>query len=262
YVEHPVLIEPPAEAPAPPPQPLKLTKRELKKLRTQRRIAREKEKQELVRQGLLEAPKPKVKISNLMRVLGAEATADPTAVEAEVRKQMAERAAAHEDRNLARMLTPAERKDKKLKKLVGEEGVETHVALYKVGDLTNAQLRFKVDVNARENHMTGACLVQADGFAIVVVEGSPKTLRRYEKLMLRRIDWNARREEEEEEEEDPTKPNKPPNYCHLVWQGVVKERSFRKFKSDTFQTEAAARTFLSDHKVGHYWELCAAYRPE
>ena len=136
YVEHPVLIEPPAEAPAPPPQPLKLTKRvggmhvvmrapaprhsrlfctppsppsswtclllrpvarrlaifaaighaahslprtrapqELKKLRTQRRIAREKEKQELVRQGLLEAPKPKVKISNLMRVLGAEATA-------------------------------------------------------------------------------------------------------------------------------------------------------------------------------------------
>lgn len=60
-VEHPVPIEPPAEAPAPPPQPLKLTKRELKKLRTQRRQAREKEKQELIRQGLLEAPKPKVR---------------------------------------------------------------------------------------------------------------------------------------------------------------------------------------------------------
>lgn len=27
YVEHPVLVEPPAEAPPPPPQPLKLTKR-------------------------------------------------------------------------------------------------------------------------------------------------------------------------------------------------------------------------------------------
>lgn len=34
-VEHPVLVEPPTEAPPPPPQPLKLTKRELKKLRTQ-----------------------------------------------------------------------------------------------------------------------------------------------------------------------------------------------------------------------------------
>lgn len=51
YVQHPVPLEPPAEAPPPPPQPLKLTKAELKKLRTQRRSAREKEKQELIRQG-------------------------------------------------------------------------------------------------------------------------------------------------------------------------------------------------------------------
>ena len=84
-VEHPVPVAPPAEAPPPPPQPLKLTKREQKKLRTQRRVAREKERQEMVRQGLLEPPKPKVKISNLMRVLTAEATADPTAVEQEAR---------------------------------------------------------------------------------------------------------------------------------------------------------------------------------
>ena len=37
------------------------------------------------RQGLLEPPKPKVKISNLMRVLGEQATLDPTAIEQEVR---------------------------------------------------------------------------------------------------------------------------------------------------------------------------------
>ncbi len=64
---------------------------ERKKLRTQRRNEREKEKQELIRQGLLEPPKPKVKISNLMRVLGTEAVADPSAVEKQVREQMAER---------------------------------------------------------------------------------------------------------------------------------------------------------------------------
>ena len=64
---------------------------ERKKLRTQRRKERESEKQELVRQGLLEPPPPKVKMSNLMRVLGAEAVADPTAVEAQVREQMEER---------------------------------------------------------------------------------------------------------------------------------------------------------------------------
>lgn len=89
-----------------------------------------------------------------------------------------------------------------------------------VGDLSSGQLRFKVDVNARENHMTGCSLLLTEpgGFSLVVVEGSAKTLRRYEKLMLRRIDWNAGREEEEEEEAEEGKPPKPPNYCHLVWQ--------------------------------------------
>ena len=54
-------------------------------------MEREKEKQELVRQGLLEPPPPKVKIGNLMRVLGEQAVADPTAIEAQVRGQMADR---------------------------------------------------------------------------------------------------------------------------------------------------------------------------
>jgi len=48
------------------------------------------------RQGLLEAPKPKVKIANLYRVLGEQAVADPTAMEREARKQMAERQVRYE----------------------------------------------------------------------------------------------------------------------------------------------------------------------
>ena len=64
---------------------------ERKKISRQRRLEREKEKQELISQGLLEPPPPKVKISNLMRVLGDRAVADPSAIEAEVRAQMAER---------------------------------------------------------------------------------------------------------------------------------------------------------------------------
>lgn len=78
--------------PIPPANPINPVRgQERKKLRTQRRVEREKEKQELVRQGLLEPPPPKVKIGNLMRVLGEQAVADPTAIEAQVRGQMAER---------------------------------------------------------------------------------------------------------------------------------------------------------------------------
>ena len=161
YVEHPVPLAPPAgaEAPAPAPQPLKLTKAEQKKLRTQRRVAREQEKQEMIRQGLLEPPKPKVKISNLMRVLTDTAAADPTAIEKEVRAQMAERAEAHEDRNLARALTPAERKEKKLRKMFQETGGgtgETHVRVYRIESLRNPKHKFRVDINAQENRLTGA----------------------------------------------------------------------------------------------------------
>lgn len=294
YVEHPVLLEPPAEAPPPPPQPLKLTKKEIKKLRTQRRIARENEKQDLIRQGLLEPPKPKVKISNLMRVLGAEATADPTAIEAEVRRQMAERAAAHEDRNLARQLTPAERREKKLKKLLdpapgsGAGAEVTHVAVYKVGDLSSPQLRFKVEVNAKENHMTGIALCVSGKFSVVIVEGGPKTQRRYEKLMLRRIQWdkvpqmgNGRDDDTvmqdargeggegggvaminsaEKGEEVGVGVKGGSNYCQLVWTGIVKEPAFgrSKFKLEEVRNEAAARQFLAERGVEHYWDLAVA----
>ena len=102
YVEHPVPVEPPAEPPAPPPQPLPLTKRERKKLRTQRRLAAEKERQDQIRCGLMPPPPPKVKISNLMQAMKDDAVADPSAMEAKVRAEMAQRIQNHEMRNQAR----------------------------------------------------------------------------------------------------------------------------------------------------------------
>ena len=160
YVEHPVPFDPPkgGESVVPEPRALMLTKTEQKKLRTQRRVAREMEKQEMIKQGLLEPPPPKVKISNLMRVLTDGAVADPTQIEKQVRAQMAERAEAHEDRNLARQLTPAEKKEKKRRKMfddtTGDTG-QTHIRVYRIESLANPKHRFRVDINAQENHLTG-----------------------------------------------------------------------------------------------------------
>ena len=50
----------------------------------------------------MDAPAPKVKVSNLMRVLLNEAVADPSAVERRVREEMAKREQNHQMRNLAR----------------------------------------------------------------------------------------------------------------------------------------------------------------
>ena len=47
-----------------------------------------------------------------------------------------------------------------------------------VGSLAKPQNRFKVDVNASENHLTGAAIV-TDDFCIVVVEGGAHVPRTY-----------------------------------------------------------------------------------
>eukprot|EP00798_Chlamydomonas_sp_ICE-L_P006696 gene6696-3366_t len=266
YIEHPVPIEPPAEAPPPPPQPLKLTKKELKKLRTQRRNAREKEKQELIRQGLLEPPKPKIKIANLYRVLGEQAVADPTAMEQETRKQMAERQNAHDDRNLARQLTPAEKRDKKMKKLFDDNQVDLQSAVYKVTRL-NGQQKFKVDINAKENHLKGALIMSPD-FCLVAVEGCNKSIKRYNKLMLRRIDWSAELEnhkissamDEDGDEEEKEEPS--PNTCSLVWHGLLKESTFKDFRVYTDSSVEAACAVLEKHRVRHYWDLVKNFNPD
>ncbi|KAI3982402.1 hypothetical protein MKX01_041240 [Papaver californicum] len=258
YVEHPLPVEPPAEPAPPPPQPLKLTKKEQKKLRTQRRLAKEKDRQEMIRQGLLEPPKSKVKMSNLMKVLGSEATQDPTRLEMEIRSAAAEREQAHVDRNIARKLTPAERREKKEKKLFDDPNtLETIVSVYKINDLSHRQTRFKVDVNAQENLLTG-CLVITDDMTVVVVEGGNKSIKRYGKLMLKRINWaeSVRNEEEDNMDEDN---DKPVNKCVLVWQGSVAKSSFNRFAVHECRTEAAARKYFADAGVGHYWDLSVNY---
>lgn len=251
YIEHPVPIEPPAEAAPAPPQALKLTKREIKKLRTQRRTQREKERQELIRQGLLEPPKPKVKISNLMRVLGAESAADPTAIEAEVRRQMLARQQAFEDMNEARKLTPLEAREKKERKMFNEDGSEVHVAVYRIAPrLAHPQNRYKIDVNATENRLTGVCL-QTEAMTLVVVEGCSKSQNRYHKLMTRRINWALAKEGDEDVVDESAG-----NQCHLVWQGTAKMPAFERFRTTKDISELEAKRILQQHNVMHYWELC------
>ncbi|XP_026662367.2 protein RDM16-like isoform X2 [Phoenix dactylifera] len=258
YIEHPLPIEPPAVPAPPPPQPLKLTKKEQKKLRTQRRLAKEKDRQEMIRQGLLEPPKPKIKMSNLMKVLTSEATQDPTKLEMEIRSAAAEREQAHVDRNIARKLTPAERREKKERKLFDDPNtLETLVSVYKIKDLSHPQTRFKVDVNAQENRLTG-CAVMSDGISVVVVEGGRKPIKRYGKLMLKRINWAAAVSNEENAEDSDA----PTNSCVLVWQGSVAKPSFHRFLVHQCRSEVAARKVFADAGVPHYWDLAVNYSEE
>ena len=140
-----------------------------------------KEEQEKIRLGLEAPPEPKLRISNLMRVLGTEAVQDPTKMEAHVREQMAKRQAAHEEANSARRLTTEQRREKKVKKIKEDTSTGVHVSLYRIRHLHElASKKFKVETNAKQLFMTG-CVVLYPDCCVVVVEGGPKQQKKYKR---------------------------------------------------------------------------------
>lgn len=130
-VEHPISMRAPTEPLTQQYLKVYLTTKEKKKIRRQNRKEVLKEKTEKIRLGLEKAPEPKVKISNLMRVLGNEAIQDPTKMEAQVRKQMAERLKKHETLNAERKLTEDQKRAKKTKKLSEDTSTAVNVSVYR-----------------------------------------------------------------------------------------------------------------------------------
>lgn len=142
--------------------------------------------------GLIPAPEPKFKLSNFMKVLGDQAIADPSRVELKVIQQMQQRILNHEMRNQAAKLTPKERKEKKTRKLMEDVSKGIHVAVFRVTDFSSLKHRFKVDVNAQQLFLSGLVLLCQDDTKnknLVVVEGGPKAVRKFIRLMVQRIRW-------------------------------------------------------------------------
>ncbi|XP_064898964.1 U4/U6 small nuclear ribonucleoprotein Prp3 isoform X2 [Columba livia] len=255
-VEHPAQLNPPVDSDTPVTLGVYLTKKEQKKLRRQTRREAQKELQEKVRLGLMPPPEPKVRISNLMRVLGTEAVQDPTKVEAHVRAQMAKRQKAHEEANAARKLTAEQRKAKKVKKLKEDVSQGVHIAVYRVRNLSNPAKKFKIEANAGQLYLTGVVVLHKD-VNVVVVEGGPKAQKKFKRLMLHRIKWdeqtsNTKGEDDEESDEESVKKT---NKCSLVWEGTAKERSFGEMKFKQCPTENMAREHFKKHSAEHYWDL-------
>jgi len=244
-IEHPTQLRCPTDPLKPVYVPVFLTKKEMKKLRRQNRRETWKEKQEKIRLGLEPPPAPKVRISNLMRVLGVEAVQDPTKVEAHVRQQMAKRLKTHHEMNVSRKLTTEQKKEKKLKKIKEDTSLGVHVSVYRIDDLSNQSKKFKVETNAKQLTMTGCVLLYRE-CNVIVMEGGPKQQKKYKRLMMNRIKWD----------EDMVKDKKDiPNKCVLVWEGTTKERSFSEVKFKFVQNDEQAREYLKKHGVEHFWDL-------
>ena len=249
-IEHPMQMKPPFEPTKPVLLPVFLTKKERKKLRRQNRREAWKEKQEKIRLGLEPPPEPKLRMSNMMRVLGQQAVQDPTKIEAHVREQMAKRQKMHEEANAARKSTVEQKKQKKIKKVKEDTGLGVHVAVYRILNLSNPAKKFKVEMNSKQLLMTGVVVLYRN-INVVVVEGGPKQQKKFKRLMLNRIRWS----EELASKNGTDTSEKMENKCFLVWEGMVRNRSFGELKFKISPNESFARELFKNHGVEQYWNL-------
>jgi len=192
-VQHPVPVKP-ANAPKEDARAstLHLTKKEMKRQRKLRRAEKQRELQDMQAAGLIEAPEPKLTLSNFMRVLGDQAVMDPSKMEAKVTEQIQARKLKHERMNEDRKLTKEQKAEKRDRKLAEDTSEAVSVALFLVKDMSHTYHRTKVDLNAQQNKITGGVLeCEAPRMSLVICEGGPKAIKRYTRLMLVRMKWKG-----------------------------------------------------------------------
>jgi U4/U6 small nuclear ribonucleoprotein PRP3 len=266
YIQHPVAIEPPQDRHIPAPKPMYLTHKETKKLRRQRRMADMKEEQAKIRLGLIPAPQPKVKKGNLMRVLGEEAVKDPTAVEARVNREIAERHENHVQTNEERRLTPDQRHEKLERNQELDASRGLRLLVFVIDSLANGQHRYRISVNGEQLALTGVVLMHPRR-SLVIAEGGSWAINKFRKLMLQRIDWtenaptrdkdasnDSLRQWLKAEDEAGNLRDLARNRCQLLFEGDVKERAFRKWGSRVCETDAEAREALQRSKMESFWQ--------
>lgn len=273
YIQHPVLLEAPQDRIPFQQKPMHLTKEEQKKMRRQTRMAELKEKQAKVRLGL-EAPEaPKIKKSNLMRVLGEQAVKDPTAVEARVNREIAERRDKHEQDNTSRKLTKEQRHEKLAANMQKDAAKGLFVTVYRIDSLAYNKNRMKIDINAKEFHDLTGIMLTHPRTNIIIVEAGQHTTSFFKKLMLRRIRWDENAASTVNLDEGRGKESKQvpgwlrpenetgglkdlsENRCVLVWEGEVRERSFKRWTERDCESDGMARQVLEKNKMENMWML-------
>ncbi|TKA83131.1 hypothetical protein B0A55_00897 [Friedmanniomyces simplex] len=284
-IQHPVILQAPQDKFQPAPKPLMLTPTEQKKLRRQRRMADMKEEQAKIRLGLIDPPPPKVKKSNMMRVLGEQAVKDPTAVEARVNREIAQRASDHAKANVDRQLTKEQRAEKLKLQQAGDAAKGILIAVFKVDNLSSGKHRYQVDVSAKQHALTGIVVLHP-GMNLIIVEGGAHSISAYKKMMLNRIKWaentpplsnsagpstftgaNDGTSKGESGEQNRAAQWLSPwddrgelkdlgeNRCQLVWEGQQAQRVFRKWSSRACETDGEARDVLGRSKMENMWTL-------
>jgi U4/U6 small nuclear ribonucleoprotein PRP3 len=264
-IQHPVPIESDG-AREPAVKPMYLTAKEQKRVRRLRRAAVMAEERAKQRLGLLPPQPNKVTLNNMFKVLGDEAILDPSAAENRVRREIAERRDKHLHENEERKLSKEEKAEKLARNQEKDIAREVHLLVYKINNLSNGSIRWKLSKNAEQLGCTGV-LILCPKFCLCICEAGPYGARKYRKLVEDRIDFTQNAPDKHRETNHELKEwlkatdaegnlkDLSSNEARLVFAGEVKTQAFSKFSSRVCETEQEARGFLSRVKMENLWNL-------
>lgn len=193
------------------------TRAERKRDRRDRRLATQRDHQDMIRAGLIPAPPDCRKLSSLPRIAAAASAASSTttladsltAIEVQVRREAEERRKAHEQANMQRALTPAERAAKTRSKMIQRGRKDPDGSIHGLVMLLHPlspKEQFKIVANARQRYLVGLFLARIpllqnheDGSgrpaetdaAAVIAEGSQEALGHLQRLVQERMGLSA-----------------------------------------------------------------------
>ena len=139
---------------------------------------------------------PYIRPSTLERQMAhLDALGSPTELYQKAFKQIQERVLNHIQQNIANMLTPEQRRDKRLHKIIAEqqsidEGqAAITMRIYRVGTLNSPLNRKNIILNAKQQRLTGVMLLCKDVGNIVILEGGPRGLKKLDHMILSRLKY-------------------------------------------------------------------------
>ena len=264
-------------------------RRKLRKLRNQQKVQ---EFQDKIKMGLIPPPPPKIKMKNLMRVLGSEQVAEPSAIEKSVRAQVEQRLADHVRRNEERKLTPEARREKTVAKWTKsiDNNHRIHISVFLVFKPINNKIKFKINKSGEELHLGGFflhCTIpresQTNGDdknitsfypSLIVAEGSQKSIKRFDRILLKRINWlnsgtddvaDVEDDEEEEEDDSEEQVSGGGGVCRRIFRGIETSDCPTRLKRWSYlhvRDLSTATSFLSEKNSMTYWDMLLRYRDE
>ncbi|BFU22740.1 pre-mRNA processing factor 3 domain containing protein [Entamoeba histolytica HM-1:IMSS-B] len=213
-----------------------LTPKEQKRLRKIQRKERFEEEREKIMMGVIEAPKVKLKISNMAKLYPEEIVTNPSGVEEMARKEMELRRQEHERENHERMKTPSEKK--RIKKEKNDKIIESQ-GIFMVGfkfTSIDEKMINKCRHKSKELFMKGVILY-TDYKGLIIVEGTQKSIIKFERMI--------------------TKENQKigENKFIKLWEGKRQRFSFNSLTSERYVEEKSVIEILQLKQLEFLWKI-------